>query len=96
MRVRWTLPAAEDLEAIKDYLDERYPHLAEPTVRRIYDQIQALGQWPHRGHPGHRAGTRELSLSPLPYIVVYRLKAETIEVLHVHHGAQNWQENQDP
>jgi hypothetical protein len=32
MRIRWTLAAAADLERIKDYLQEHYPHLARPTV----------------------------------------------------------------
>jgi len=36
MRVRWTVPAAEDLESIKTYLDKHYPQFAEPTVRTIY------------------------------------------------------------
>ena len=45
---------------------------------------------PNRGRPGHRSGTRELLLSPLPYIVVYRVKDETVEILHIYHGAQDW------
>jgi hypothetical protein len=35
MRIRWTIPAAEDLEGIKNYLARRYPHFAELTVRTI-------------------------------------------------------------
>jgi plasmid stabilization system protein ParE len=31
MRIRWTLAAAADLEHIKDYLIEHYPHLAQST-----------------------------------------------------------------
>ena len=42
--------------------------------------------------PGYRDGTRELVLSPLPYVVVYRVDAEAraVHILHIHHGAQNW------
>ncbi len=36
MRVRWTAPAADDLEGIKDYLQEHFQHFAEPTVRTVY------------------------------------------------------------
>jgi hypothetical protein len=32
MRIRWTVPAADDLENIKNYLQRHYPHFAEPTV----------------------------------------------------------------
>jgi plasmid stabilization system protein ParE len=43
MRIRWTVPAAEDLEGIKNYLESHYPDFAE-----------------------------------------------AIEILHIHHGAQDW------
>jgi toxin ParE1/3/4 len=39
---------------------------------------------------GREDGTRELVLTPLPYIVVYRVREDAIEILHVYHGAQNW------
>jgi toxin ParE1/3/4 len=90
MRVRWTVPAAEDLEGIKRYLDQRYPHFAEPTVRTIYQRICALKTAPYRGRPGHRSGTRELPITPLPYIVVYAVKHEAVEILHIYHGSQDW------
>jgi len=90
MRVRWTVPAAEDLESIRTYLDKHYPQFAEPTVRTIYQRIRSLKTAPYRGRPGHRSGTRELPLSPLPYIVVYAVKPDAIEVLHIYHGAQDW------
>jgi toxin ParE1/3/4 len=78
------------LESIKNYLQQHHPHFAEPTVRTIYQRIRSLKTSPHRGRPGHRSGTRELALTPLPYVVVYVVKAEAGEVLHIHHGAQDW------
>ena len=90
MRIRWTLPAADDLENIRDYLQRHYPQFAEPTVRTIYQRIRSLKNSPNRGRPGHRGGTKELSLTPLPYVVVYSVKPEAIEILHIHHGAQDW------
>ena len=89
-RVRWTLPAAEDLDQIKNYLDVHFPQFAEPTVRTIYQRIRSLKNNPLLGRPGHHAGTRELTLSPLPYVVVYAVKPETIEILHIYHGSQDW------
>ena len=90
MRIRWTVPAAKDLEGIKIYLEGNSPHLAEPTVRRIYESILTLKNAPNRGRPGRRAGTRELVLSPLPHLVIYRLRGDAIEILHIYHGTQNW------
>lgn len=93
MRIRWTVPAAEDPESIKNYLAIHYPHFAEPTVRAIYQRIRSLKGVPHLGRPGHRGGTRELTLTPLPYVVVYSVKAEAIEILHIHHGASDWRDS---
>ena len=90
MRVRWTVPAAEDLEGIRNYLDQNYPHFAEPTIRTIYRRIGSLKKAPHRGRPGRRDGTRELVLTPLPYIVVYSVKHDAVEILHIYHGSQDW------
>jgi toxin ParE1/3/4 len=84
MRIRWTIPAAGDLKSIKTYLQEHYSHLAEPTARTIYQRIRSPRQ------AGHRTGTRELPLTPFPYVVVYLVKAEAIEILHIYHGAQDW------
>jgi len=83
MRVRWTLPAADDLESIKNYLQEHYPHFAEPTVRTIYQRIRSLKDSPHRGRPGHRVGTRELALTPLPHVVVYSVKDQATDRIGV-------------
>jgi addiction module RelE/StbE family toxin len=90
MRIRWTVPAADDLQDIKNYLQQNYPHFAEPTVRTIYQRIRSLKTSPDRGRPGHRSGTRELVITPLPYVVVYAVKAEAVEILHIYHGAQDW------
>jgi plasmid stabilization system protein ParE len=90
MRIRWTQPAADDLGKIRAYLAEHFPGFAEPTVRTIYHRILGLKDSPNRGRPGHRIGTRELVLSPIPYVVVYRVQTEAVEILHIHHGAQDW------
>lgn len=89
MRIRWTHAAAEDLQHIKDYLTEHYPQFARSTVLELYESIRSLKTSPRRGRIGREAGTRELLLSRLPYIVAYRVKEQSIEVLHIYHGAQH-------
>jgi toxin ParE1/3/4 len=89
MRIRWTPTAADDLEHIRDYLTEHYPHLARSTVLELYEAIRSLKTFPQRGRPGREPGTHELVFSRLPHIAVYRIKEQTVEVLHVHHAAQN-------
>jgi toxin ParE1/3/4 len=90
MRIRWTLPAIDDLEGINSYLEREHAEFAEATMRTIYRSIQSLKALPNLGRPGHRSGTRELALTPLPYVVVYSATPGAVEILHIHHGAQDW------
>jgi len=90
MQLRWIEGAAQDLEHIANYLFEHAPARAAELVRQIYDAPFALLQFPHRGRPGRKKGTRELVLAPLPYIVVYRIADGMIHVVRMLHGAQKW------
>ena len=89
MRIRWTPAAAADLQNISDYLKEHHPHYRQPTMRKLYDTIRALKQWPRRGRPGREEGTREILFQPLPYVAVYRVREATVEVVRIYHGAQD-------
>ena len=89
MRIRWTPAAAADLQHFSDYLKEHHPRYRHPTMRKVYAAIQSLKEWPHRGRLGREEGTRELLFPPLPYIAVYRVKEQNIEVLRIRHGAQD-------
>jgi toxin ParE1/3/4 len=88
MRIRWTPAAAADLERISEYLKNRHPHYRQPTMRKLYQALRSLTDSPQRGRPGREEGTRELLFPSLPYIAVYRVKEERIEVLRIYHSAQ--------
>jgi addiction module RelE/StbE family toxin len=88
--IRWTQQAADDLEVITDYLFDDAPERAEGLVRRIYNAPFDLLKFPYRGRPGRKPGTRELVLSPLPWVVIYRVADDAIHVLRILHGAQRW------
>jgi len=89
MRIQWTPAAAADLQNLSDYLKDHHPHYRQPTMRKVYAAVQSLKEWPHRGRAGREEGTRELLFPPLPYIAVYRVKGQSIEVLRIYHGAQD-------
>ena len=92
MRLVWTSTAAADLEQIFDYLLEKRPKLVTTTIQRILTSVSELRQFPRRGRPGRREGTRELVLTQLPYLVVYQIVDQRIRVLRVLHGARRWPE----
>jgi len=89
MRIRWTVPAADDLENIKNYLQRHFPHFAEATVRTIYQGVRSLKQHRTKADPD-TAAHKELPIIPLPYVVVYSVKADVVEILHIYHGSQDW------
>ena len=91
MHIRWTTPAAQDLTSISDYISEREgPALARRVALAIYEHVDALTVFPRRGRAGRVPDTRELVIAGLPYLAVYRLKGDVIEVARVLHGAQQW------
>ena len=89
MRIRWTPPAAADLQSISNYLKVHQPEYRQPTMRNLYEKIRALKDAPYVGRPGIVEGTRELLFSPMPYVAVYRVNGQTIEIWRIYHAAQN-------
>jgi toxin ParE1/3/4 len=80
MRIRWMPPAAADLQSISEYLKEHHPQYRQPTMRKLHETIRALKESPHRGRPGRVGGTWELLFPPMPYIAVYRVHEQSIEI----------------
>lgn len=91
MRIRWTESAVRDLTNICDYIEE---HSGDPTACRIalsiHQASEILGQFPECGRTGRKPGTRELVLSGLPYLAVYRIHHDAVEIVRILHGAQQW------
>ncbi len=79
---------AEDLERIFQHIAKDNPAAARDAVKAIYDGCGALHQFPHRGRPGRISGWRELVFSP--YVVVYQVKENAVEISRIYHGAQDW------
>jgi toxin ParE1/3/4 len=91
MIVRWTKPAADDLTHICDYTENRFdPSQARRAALAIYQTADGLKDMPNRGRPGRRPGTRELTVTGLPFVIIYRVGKEAVEIVRILHGAQQW------
>ncbi len=91
MKIRWTQPAARDLTQICDYIEEHEgSEAARRVAARIYERIGTLPGFPQHGRHGRKQGTRELVLAGLPYLAVYRMRDDVIEISRILHGAQKW------
>jgi len=90
MRVVWTPPASMHLRDLYDYVSESSFEAADRQVAILLNATSTLANFPQKGRPGRRRGTRELVVSGTPYIVAYRIRLASIEVLAVIHGARRW------
>lgn len=90
MEVRWSEPAYDDLEKIFRHLSKDNPAAARAVVLTIYDGCTTLKSLPNRGRASRVDGWRELVFTSLPYIAVYQVKADMVEISRIYHAAQNW------
>lgn len=88
MKLRWTEGAARQLEEIFDYIAQDNVEAARDTIRRIAGLVDQIALFPRAGRRGPRPGTLERVVAGLPYIVVYRIQGDVVEVLRVFHGAR--------
>ena len=93
MKVRWTIPAANQLREIFDYIAAGNPPAADRIVRHIRSSIVRTARMPNAGRIGRVEGTREIVVPGTSYLVAYRVLADAIHVLAVLHGAQEWPES---
>jgi len=90
MQLRWSPAAAEDLFRIIEYIRQENAPAAERIAKTIYESAGSLKSFPKKGRTGRVEGTRELPLSPLPFVIVYRTRKDVVEIANVIHGAQKW------
>ncbi|MEI9929735.1 MAG: type II toxin-antitoxin system RelE/ParE family toxin [Rhizomicrobium sp.] len=82
--------AYADLKRIHDWIASDSPPNAQSVIGRILDAIEyKIPAFPFIGRKGTVEGTREWIVRGLPYIIVYRVSTDAIEVLAIYHGAQS-------
>lgn len=90
MKVAWTEPAVADLRHVRAYIEGRNRQAARSVARKIRTAVTLLEEHPAAGRAGRVPATRELVVTGTPYLVAYRVRRGTIEILRVLHGAQEW------
>jgi toxin ParE1/3/4 len=90
MQIRWSPAAAEDFFRIIEYIGQENPPAAHRIAKTIYESAGSLKSFPYKGRTGRMEGTRELPLPPLPFVLVYRVFTNILEIANVIHGAQRW------
>jgi toxin ParE1/3/4 len=92
MRIKWTRQALNNLDAAVNYIAADNPGNAQKVAQKIWNSIQLLSHQPGIGRPGRVAGTRELVISGLPFIVPYAEQNGEIVILRIMHTSMKWPE----
>lgn len=90
MKVIWLRTALRNLDEIATFITRDDPADAARVVRRIQDATVRLGCHSDSGRPGRVAGTRELILTGLPFILAYQVRRARVEILRVLHTSRRW------
>jgi plasmid stabilization system protein ParE len=88
MRIRWLRTALRNLDAEAAYIARDDPGAAHVVAQRVLDAVAALAEQPALGRPGRVGGTRELMVPKTRYLVPYRVRGQTVEVLRVFHTSR--------
>ena len=90
MHLRWAPATRRDLASIIHFISQDSPEAAREQVQRIERRADDLIDYPALGRRGRQPSTRELVVPGTPYLLIYRSSADTVEILRVLHGAQDW------
>ena len=84
-QVVWTEPALADLDAIADYIAAENSGAASAFVKRVYEHVGQLEDFPESGSKPLELGksTRYRQIVEPPCRVFYRFDGERVYVLYV-------------
>jgi toxin ParE1/3/4 len=88
--VRWSRAALANLNNEAEYTARDKPAAAARIVIAIREAVEHLAEYPAMGRPGRVPGTRELVVPGTPYIIPYRVRGGSVEILRVFHAARKW------
>ncbi|MEW5926841.1 MAG: type II toxin-antitoxin system RelE/ParE family toxin [Gemmatimonadota bacterium] len=91
IRLVWTRPALEDVQEIRAYIARDSQRYARIVAERLVAAVERLPDHPLSGRVVPEVGQSTLRevIEP-PYRIVYRVRAELLEVLAVVHSARQF------
>ncbi len=87
--VRWTPQAADDLNAIAEFISKDSPHYSSLFVLDVLYAVDRLIQFPKSGRVVSEIKdplVREVILGS--YRIIYRVRRDVVEILTVFHGSR--------
>ncbi|EUB95060.1 plasmid stabilization system [Rhizobium sp. CF080] len=86
MKIVYLPQTRADLRWMKDYYTQVFPQGARYARLRFQNAERLLKDNPEIGRPGALPGTRELVIARTPFIILYRIQMDRIEILRIWDG----------
>ena len=87
--VSWTPQALDDLDAVCLFVARDAPRYAELFAARVFQASGRVGEFPYSGRVVPEIGRNEIrEVIVQNYRLIYRVQADEVEILAVHHGAR--------
>lgn len=90
-RLRWTIKALIDFDEAQAWIAHENPIAARMVAERIHEAVQRLREHPDIGTPGRFPDARIWTVRRTPYLIVYRVREDVLEIVRVWHGRRDWQ-----
>jgi plasmid stabilization system protein ParE len=90
MRVRYTEPAAEELEAIISYFLEVAPAVVADFAESIDHAVSQLLENPYLVQETEHPGVRRWYLRRFRYSIFFTVEGDELVILHIQHAARRW------
>ena len=88
--VKWLRQALKNLEQAYDYIAEDDGDAAVGVVLKIQAATEQLAEFSMLGRVGRVENTRELVIANTPYIVIYRVRGNAVEILRLLHTSKRY------
>lgn len=93
MQIVWLKTALNNLDEISAFIAQDNLIAASQVINLITSQVNLLSAQPAMGRSGRVLGTRELVITNTHYLVPYRIKNNTVEILRVFHTSRKLPDN---
>jgi toxin ParE1/3/4 len=88
VKLRYTLRAAEELDQVLSYIEERSPQGANHVKARIKAITDLIALHPHSGRLTNMRRLRRVVVHPYPYLIFYTATDNEVVIHGVRHAAR--------
>jgi addiction module RelE/StbE family toxin len=94
--INWSQSSRQDiLEVLAYFTSIEEDATGKNIVSTIIGSTDRLLSYPLSGKPGRSAETREIVVKKIPYVIIYKINADRIEILRVLHTSRLFPESME-